>query len=258
MFYHQPMNLSRTNSQNSRQRPLSVGSIRVKSTVDLEDNAKNGGNFMLTMQRHQTGHQTSVYGDDTSTVAELFYNPSQSNAARRFFKKQKKILKLNNIDVQRRNDFNDASSDISSTIMSFSKPVSEMFGTSSKVNNKNIHVDENKTKAKQFSNSNILSDSCNESELFMDICQEGLRFSTLKSKINNTEANVANIYTNFIENQSPGHETIAMKGEEKQNTSNNLNSPVDKLQTPPLYVNTRNIMGNTIEGEKSFEKCYQF
>jgi G protein-coupled receptor 125 len=256
VFYHQPMNLSRSGSQNSRQRPLSVGSIRLKSSVDLnvqESGKHNVGNFMMTMHRHQTGHQTSVYGDDSSTV-EMFYNPSQSNAARRFFKKQKKLLKLNNIDVQRRNDFNDASSDISSTIMSFSKPVSEMFGTSSKVNNTNIHIDENKTKAKQFSNSNIMSDSCNESELFMDICQEGLRFSTLKSKINNTEANVANIYTNFLDNQSPAHETVTMKCEEKQKSldvSNNLNSPVDKNVTPPLYVNTRNIMGNTIQGENS-------
>lgn len=253
VFYHQPINLSRNNSQNSRQRPLSVGSIRLKSTVDKESHEQtkkpNGGSFMMTMHRHQTGHQTSVYGDDSSTV-EMFYNPSQSNAARRFFKKQKKILKLNNIDVSRRNDFNDASSDISS-IMSFSKPVSEMFGTSSKVNNTNIHVDENRTKSKQFSNPNILSDSCNESELFMDICQEGLRFSTLKSKINNTEANVAHIYTNFLENQSPAHVTITLKTEDKRQSldlSNNLNSPVEKNVVPPLYVNTRNILGNTIHG----------
>ncbi|CRK87588.1 CLUMA_CG001385, isoform A [Clunio marinus] len=201
------------------------------------------------IKHHTVNQQASVYGDDSSN-AEMFYNPSQSNAARRFFKKQKKLLKLNNIDVQRRNDFNDASSDISSTIMSFSKPVSEMFGTSSKVNNTNIHVDENKMKAKQFSNANIMSDSCNESELFMDICQEGLRFSTLKSKVNNTEANVANIYTNFLENQSPAHETVAMKYEEKQKSSdvhNNLNNPVDKNIPGPLYVNTRNIMENTIE-----------
>lgn len=252
VFYHQPM--SRSASQNSRHRPISVGSIRIKSSVDLDSveptMKQNGGNFMMTMQRHQTGHQTSVYGDDTSN-AEMFYNPCQSNAARRFFKKQKKILKLNNIDVQRRNDFNDASSDISSTIMSFSKPVSEMFGTSSKVNNTNIHVDENKMKAKQFSNTNIMSDSCNESELFMDICQEGLRFSTLKSKINNTEANVANIYTNFLDNQSPGHEIVAMKTGEKlkaSDGSNNLNTPINKNGIPPLYVNTRNIMGNTIQG----------
>jgi adhesion G protein-coupled receptor A3 len=254
VFYHQPMHLSRSNSQNSRHRPLSVGSIRLKSSVDLntqEMKANGGGNFMLTMQRHhaQTGHQTSVYGDDSSN-AEMFYNPSQAAAARRFFKKQKKLLKLNNIDVQRRNDFNDNSSDISSTIMSFSKPVSEMFGTSSKVNNTNIHVDENKMKAKQFSNTNILSDSCNESELFMDICQQG--FSTLKSKINNTEANVANIYTNFLDNQSPSHETVSMKSDEKQKSvesSNNLNSSVEKVPVGPLYVNTRNIMGNTIQGK---------
>lgn len=250
VFYHQPMNLSRSNSGNSR--PLSVESVRMKSSTNLNtlEQKPSGGNFMMTMQRHQTGHQTSVYGDNSSS-AEMFYNPGQSNAARKFFKKQKKILKLNNIDVQRRNDFNDASSDISSTILSFSKPVNEMFGTSSKVNNTNIHVDESKTKTKQFSSSNILSDSCNESELFMDICHEGLRFGTLKSKINNTEANVANIYTNFLENQSPAHETITIKCEERQKSpeiSNNLNSPVEK-NLAPLYVNTRNIMNNTIEGK---------
>lgn len=247
VFYHQPLNLSRSASQTSRQRPLSVGSNRLKSSGDLNIHPQEtvvnqgGGSFMATMQRHQT----SVYSDDTSNI-EMFYNPNQSNAARRFFKKQKRLQKMNNIDVQRKNDFNDASSDISSTIMSFSKPVSEMFGTSSKVNNTNIHIDQNKMKSKQFSS--VLSDSCNESELFMDICQEGLRFSTLKSKINNTEANFGSIYTNLPDTS---HEMAASKIEDKHkrtDVANNLNSPVEKAFTPPLYVNTRNIMDGTIEG----------
>lgn len=234
VMYHQPMNLSRSNSQNSRGRPLSVGSIRMKSANDLNSNdTLNKSNFMMTMQRHQM----SVYSDDTSTV-EMFYNPNQSNAARRFFKKQKRLQKLNNIDVQRRCDFNDNSSDISSTIMSVSKPVSEMFGTSSKVNNTNIHVDENKMKNKQFSNSVIMSDSCNESELFMDICNEGLRFSTLKSKINNTDSKM---YTNFLDNQSAIQDVLKKKIEEKQKSSEDSN--------PPLYVNTRSLVGKTIQGE---------
>lgn len=235
VLYHQPMNLSRSNSQNSRGRPLSVGSIRLKTSNDCQSIDKNGGNFMMTMQRHQM----SVYGDDTSTV-EMFYNPNQSNAARKFFKKQKRLQKLNNIDVQKRNDFNDGSSDISSTIMSVSKPVSEMFGTSSKVNNTNIHVDENKTKSKQFSNS-VMSDSCNESELFMDICNEGLRFSTLKSKINNTDSKM---YTNFLDNQTTIQEVLKKKIEEnkQQKSSESSNS------NPPLYVNTRSLVGKTIQG----------
>ncbi|XP_070508678.1 adhesion G protein-coupled receptor A3 [Chironomus tepperi] len=249
VFYHQPMHLSRSNSQNSRQRPLSsIGSVRLKSSmehiVDPMLVKQNGAsNFMMTMQRHQA----SVYGDDSSN-AEMFYNPSQSNAARRFFKKQRKLHKLNNIDVQRRNDFNDNSSDISSTIMSYSKPVSEMLGTSSKVNNTNIHVDENKTKMKQFSNSNILSDSCNESELFNDICNEGLRVSTLKSKINNIEANTVNNYTNLLhDNQDPVY-----KIDEKQKNSDkscNINKLIDNslCGEGPLYVNTKNLIGNTIQ-----------
>jgi adhesion G protein-coupled receptor A3 len=243
VMYHQPMNLSRSNSQNSRGRPLSVGSIRLKSANDLNDtmSKSNGGNFMMTMQRHQM----SVYSDDTSTV-EMFYNPNQSNAARRFFKKQKRLQKLNNIDVQRRCDFNDNSSDISSTIMSVSKPVSEMFGTSSKVNNTNIHVDENKMKNKQFSNS-VMSDSCNESELFMDICNEGLRFSTLKSKINNTDSKM---YTNFFENQSTIQEVLKKKIEEKQKSSLETSKDVD----PPLYMNTRSLVGKTIQGKKVLVK----
>lgn len=239
VLYHQPMNLSRSNSQNSRGRPLSVGSMRLKTSNDCQsvDMNKNGGNFMMTMQRHQM----SVYGDDTSTV-EMFYNPSQSNAARRFFKKQKRLQKLNNIDVQKRNDFNDGSSDISSTIMSVSKPVSEMFGTSSKVNNTNIHVDENKTKAKQFTNS-VMSDSCNESELFMDICNEGLRFSTLKSKINNTDSKM---YTNFLDNQTTIQEVLKKKIEENKQQKSSESS---KDSNPPLYVNTRSLVGKTIQGK---------
>lgn len=250
VIYHQSMNLSRTNSQNSRGRPLSVGSMRVKSSIDLDihtsDVKSNGGsNFMLTMQRHQA----SVYGDGhDSSNAEIFYNPNQSNAARRFFKKQRRLHKLNNIDViRRKNDFNDNSSDISSTIMSYSKPVSEMLGTSSKVNNTNIHVDENKTKMKHFSNSNIMSDSCNESELLNDICQVGFQMSTLKSKINNIEANNAATanYTNiFLEKDE---KKISME------KSCNLNRAHEKMNVMdngegPLYVNARSLMENTIEG----------
>lgn len=251
VFYHQPMNLSRSNSQNSRHRPLSsVGSVRLKASMEhIVDPmlAKQIGvsNFMLTMQRHQA----SVYGEAESSNAEIFYNPSQSNAARRFFKKQRKLQKLNNIDVQRRNDFNDASSDISSTIMSYSKPVSEMLGTSSKVNNTNIHVDENKTKMKQFSNSNILSDSCNESELFNDICQEGLRVSTLKSKINNIEANTVNNYSNLI------HEDTPFKIDDKQKSVVDKTCNINRMNDltcnndGPLYVNTKNLIGKTIQGK---------
>lgn len=257
VFYHQPMNLSRSNSQCSKQiRPISIGSNRLKSAIDLHHNEAhgNGGNFMKTMSK-----QSSVYGENSS---ESFYNPNQSNAARRFFKKQKRLQKLNNIDVQRRNDYNDASSDISSTILSYSKPVSEMFGTSSKVNNTNIHVDNNKGNncKTKYSNPNILSDSCNESELFMDICQEGLRFSTLKSKVNNTDAKVANIYTNFPETQSPVHEIVTMRADDKfkaipevceQREENNLDISADKnCNSAPLYVNARNIMdGLCIEGK---------
>lgn len=252
VFYHQPMHMSRSNSQNSRQRPLSVGSIRIKSSMEHIVEKNGGSNFMLTMQRHQV--QTSVYGDDSSN-AEMFYNPSQSNAARRFFKKQRKLQKMNNIDVQRRNDFNDASSDISSTIMSYSKPVSEMLGTSSKVNNTNIHVDENKTKMKHFSNSNILSDSCNESELFNDICQEGLRVSTLKSKINNFEANAGiNNYTNLLHdvNDSKHDDQKMLKSSDKTcNIINKLHENNNlSCEIGPLYVNTKTLMGNTIEGNK--------
>jgi hypothetical protein len=265
VIYHQSMNLSRSNSQNSRGRPLSVGSIRNKSSMELDiqmsDMKSNGGsNFMLTMQRHQATlqrQQASIYGDDSSN-AEIFYNPSQSNAARRFFKKQRRLQKLNNIDViRRKNDFNDASSDISSTIMSYSKPVSEMLGTSSKVNNKNIHVDENKTKMKHFSNSNIMSDSCNESELLNDICQAGFQISTLKSKINNIEANNAATanYTNiFLE-----------KDEKKisEEKSCNLNRAHEKMNLTessegPLYVNARSLMGNTIEGKIIIFKIFDF
>lgn len=261
VLYHQPINLSRTNSQNSRQRPLSVGSARLKSTMDLDvqtnDMKSNGGsNFMLTMQRHQAQASTfaSIYGEDTCSV-EMFYNASQSNAARRFFKKQRKLHKLNNIDVIRRNDFNDASSDISSTIMSYSKPVSVMLGTSSKVNNTNIHVDENKTKMKHFSNSNIMSDSCNESELLHDICQEGFRISTLKSKINNIEANASvNNYTNFLIDKTTNDEKQNHSTEKTCNINRLIEKPLltDCLEGP-VYMNTRKITkGNTIEGKELY------
>lgn len=216
VFYHQPLHL-RSQSQMSKQRPLSTGSIMLKSTITLNSQHsqqtqhntlnRNDGTMRSSNFMQVTRQQNSIFGDAEST-AEIFFNPNQSNVARRFFKKQKRLQKLNNIDVARRNnDFCDASSDISSTMATYAKPVSDMFGTSSKVNNTNINVDgRNNCKAK-FSNPNILSDSCNESELFMDICQEGLRFSTLRNKINNTEK-LANIYTNVPETHQPVHEVV--------------------------------------------------
>lgn len=68
-----------------------------------------------------------------------------------------------------------------------------------------------------------------------------LRFSTLKSKINNTDAlQFANIYTNVSETNPPLHEIVTMRVDEKFNHEvfNNLNSPVEKNAKSPLYVNT--------------------
>lgn len=248
VFYHAPMStMSRSSSMNSRYRK-SVDAHFLKSVSELNSHAdskitQNGANFLLLHRQ-----QNSVYGDDSSN-AEVFYNQNQINVARRFFKKQKRLQKLNNIDVRRIEGIPGTSAS-STNHLSYNKPaVNDMFGSGSKVNNTNIHVEDRKNDCKtKFSNPNILSDSCNESELFMDIYNERLRFSTLKSKINNTDAvHFANIYTNVPETQQPIHEVVTMRADEKFNREviNNLNSPVEKNANPPLYVNARNILDET-------------
>lgn len=224
--------ISRSNSQCSKTRPVSItnGSLKKEETANAN---------LLMMHRQQFVHNNSV---GTGTMAsrmtinesdmnnsEIFYNPNQSHVARKFFRKQKRLQKQNNIEIQRRQEMGDASSDISSvmgcpaTMVGYRKAnYSEMLGSGSKVNNTNINMNQkmmqdcyNKDTRNQFvGQHSLVSES--DSDLFMNVCHDGLRLAV--KKVNNLESNM-NFYSSIPEEDQSPHETDTLKMDDKQKRS---------------------------------------
>ncbi|XP_060525935.1 adhesion G protein-coupled receptor A3 isoform X2 [Cylas formicarius] len=100
--------------------------------------------------------------ENPTVSADIFYNPYQIIAARRFFRKQRRErMKRNNLVARPPRDVNSDSN----SVMSEPRPVRikhndrhDFFGTNSKVNNTNIHVEQVRRTLRQR-NPNIFSDS---------------------------------------------------------------------------------------------------
>uniref|UniRef100_A0A336MNL9 CSON014661 protein n=1 Tax=Culicoides sonorensis TaxID=179676 RepID=A0A336MNL9_CULSO len=231
-------NISRSNSQCSKTRPVSItnGSMR------KEENAAMN---LVTMHRQQFVHNNnSVVGTGTmasrmtineseTNNSEIFYNPNQSHVARKFFRKQKRLQKQNNIEIQRRQEMiGDNCSDISSVMgcpattigIRRAQNYSEMLGSGSKINNTNINLNQkmlhdsyNKDARNQFivGQQQGLSES-EESELFMNVCHDGLRLAG--KKVNNIETNMG-FYSSIPEEEQSPHETGTLKMDDKQKRS---------------------------------------
>ncbi|XP_015126373.1 adhesion G protein-coupled receptor A3 [Diachasma alloeum] len=116
-------------------------------------------------QQYRSNNSVITYTEAThSACIEMFYNPRQSGVARKFFKKQKRHTKHNNLGPRKQGD-GGATSDGDSCI-SVPRPAARhheseieksVFGSSVKINNTNIHVELNLVNA--LNNVNILSDS---------------------------------------------------------------------------------------------------
>lgn len=259
-------NISRSNSQCSKTRPVSItnGSLKKEDTANVN---------LLMMHRQQFVHNNSVgtgtmasrmtINESETNNSEIFYNPNQSHVARKFFRKQKRLQKQNNIEIQRRQDLmGDASSDISSvmgcpaTMVSYRKAnYSEMLGSGTKVNNTNINMNHkmiqesyNKDARNQFvGHHTLLSES--ESDLFMNVCHDGLRLAG--KKVNNLESNM-NFYSSIPEEDQSPHEMDTLKMDDKQKRSPlveipeeeaSFGSPLKKVldlrrSESPQYVNS--------------------
>lgn len=245
VIYHQTTGtirtLSRSNSQSSKTRYPPNSSNVHRGAADLNVLARprndspnafktaNGNVNLVMLHRQQFMHNSTIHSGSES--ADIFYNPNQINVARKFFKKQKRLQKRNNFELQRQRD-RDCMSDVSSVV---SVPRRNPNGFSifssgaSKVNNTNIHLDRKalldsafeKEARQQSLNPNILSDSCNESDLIGDaerivIGAERLRaLAATRAKVNNTPPVVANIYTNVPETAQPQHEIVTMRADDK-------------------------------------------
>lgn len=250
VMYHQPgtggtLRSASRSSQSSKNRPQSNSrgaavdlNMQTLTRTDSPNGVykMNGNVNLVLLHRQQFLHNSAIQSGSES--ADVFYNPNQINVARKFFKKQKRLQKRNNFEIQHRyRDHMDCVSEVSSIV---SVPRRHPNGFSifssgaSKVNNTNIHFDKKnliensgymKDNRQQNLNPNILSDSCNESDLIGEaerfvLGAENLRALTAKRmKVNNTPPIVANIYTNVPETAQPQHEIVTMRADDKYGTA---------------------------------------
>ncbi|CAK9824102.1 Adhesion G protein-coupled receptor A3 [Anthophora retusa] len=118
---------------------------------------------LVVLHRQQYRSDNSVTTYIEPTCVEMFYNPHQSGVARKFFKKQRRHTKNNNIGSRRQGDggiTSDAGSCISvprSATKLESNIDQTILSSSAKVNNTNIHVELNPVN--DMKNVNMLSDS---------------------------------------------------------------------------------------------------
>ncbi|GAB0096751.1 adhesion G protein-coupled receptor A3 [Sergentomyia squamirostris] len=260
--------ISRSNSQSSKSRPNS-SNMMMKAAADLNSHSltrrnespsgtKMSTNMNLVLLHRQQFVHNPVMISESVHSADVFYNAKQSNVARKFFRKQKRLAKQNNIEIHRRDFCGDGgSSEVGTSMITFPKPPTSkpptemsMFSSGSKVNNINIHVDRSRMecgKEQRHNNPNILSDSCNE-ESDADrlvVGAESLRaIAAQRSKVTNREnpSMVANIYTNVAETGTPQHETVTMRAEERYKKTINTDEEDDddenlSSDNDPHYVN---------------------
>ncbi|XP_076297775.1 remoulade [Lasioglossum baleicum] len=129
----------------------------------LPDVRKVANVNLVVLHRQQYRSNNSVTTYTEPTCVEMFYNPHQSGVARKFFKKQRRHTKNNNLGPRKQGDggaTSDAGSCMSaprSTAKLESNIGQTILSTSAKVNNTNIHVELNPIN--DTKNVNILSDS---------------------------------------------------------------------------------------------------
>ncbi|XP_066586020.1 adhesion G protein-coupled receptor A3 [Prorops nasuta] len=133
-----------------------------QDTLPVASKMANVNLVVFHRQQHRSNNSVTTYAEPSSTCVEMFYNPHQSGVARKFFKKQRRHTKNNNLGPRKQGD-GGATSDGGSCI---SVPRSgklendiecSILSSSAKVNNTNIHVEMNPIT--DTKNINILSDS---------------------------------------------------------------------------------------------------
>ncbi|XP_037940631.1 adhesion G protein-coupled receptor A3 [Teleopsis dalmanni] len=168
---------------NSHQKEHPIKSINFSNQYLLNANIKS-----LTA----IDHSQNTAGINTLTYevpcADIFYNPNQINVARKFFKKQKRLSKRNNFELQRQMN-RPSIVDNASDLRSLSSSAANNYAHSKQCN-----------AVKCFSGSTKLSNT-NLS------CRPVYSSSNLNQK-NDFSNVIANIYTNISETIEPQHEII--------------------------------------------------
>lgn len=122
--------------------------------------------LMLHRQQYRSNNSVTTFNTESAPASvEMFYNPHQSGVARKFFKKQRRNMTKNSNLGPRKQGDGGATSDNGSCVSIPRRAVKldnndierSILGSSSKVNNTNIHVELNPVN--DAKNVNILSDS---------------------------------------------------------------------------------------------------
>jgi hypothetical protein len=185
---NQAQPVSSSNSINSSAHTSrSHNSNVAKAAIELNGTAKcdfeSGGKIsnvnlvVLHRQQYRSNNSVTTFTEPSgASGVEMFYNPHQSTVARKFFRKQRRHMKHNNLGTRRRGDGGGGTSDggsnaraesslfLSSDIENASgKMAASIYAQGSKVNNTNIHIEcprrSSQHKDSKSQNPNILTDS---------------------------------------------------------------------------------------------------
>lgn len=224
-------NRSRSNSQNSNRtnsKTNNSGNFKVGAELNgqtLHSDQKNGNKIsninlvVLHRQQYRSNNSVTTHPENDTRAAEIFYNPNQSNVARKFFKKQKQSLKRNYLDIPNRRD---CETDSQMSLPVVYNGMANIINSGSKVNNTNLHVekcqqsDTGFKETRHVGNPNILEE---ENDLNNDFkyksysvdknnsWQTNKQMDSVKS--DNRSPVIMNIYTNVPETVMPEHQVIS-------------------------------------------------
>lgn len=251
---------SRTNSQCSKHRSSNIHNcigIADTSTQHLLGSAPPA--TIINNQHIGCGVGIGISHDIPS--AELFYNPNQINVARKFFKKQKRLAKLNNFELQRQKERTDYVTGVGAadniTDISSASGAAHVYSRRhsamtlkllssgvGKVNNTNINYkpDFNVSYKNQHPLSNY--DEVNDIFTSTNVISSGSSTQNNPNALRKrTNMLAMNIYTNIPETTAPQHEIHKVRGsalkpleEHQEEFEDNDNS--SRIETIPLYENT--------------------
>ncbi|KAM7347643.1 remoulade [Cochliomyia hominivorax] len=233
---------SRSNSQCSKHRASSLrnggggsgGGVGIvdSTTQHLLTVSSASVNIPATIINNQhIGASSGIGLSHDIPSAELFYNPNQINVARKFFKKQKRLAKRNNFELQRqkeRPDYGvgggsigtaDSASDISSTTGSghvYSRRHNAMTlkllsSGVGKVNNTNINYKPDYNVSYKTHNHHPL-DNFDDVDIFTSTNASTNVANNQNSLRKRANILAMNIYTNIPETMAPQHEIHKVRG----------------------------------------------
>ncbi|XP_008207525.2 adhesion G protein-coupled receptor A3 isoform X1 [Nasonia vitripennis] len=153
-------------SRHTHKSHSSCNTSKLTSNVDPSTRVHVKPNLlMLHRQQYRSNNSVTTFNTESAPASvEMFYNPHQSGVARKFFKKQRRNMTKNSNLGPRKQGDGGATSDNGSCVSIPRRAVKldndierSILGSSSKVNNTNIHIEMNPVN--DAKNVNILSDS---------------------------------------------------------------------------------------------------